>query len=535
MIRVSCLGAAGTVTGSCYLIESPAGRKILVDCGLFQGNRELEERNTAEWGFDPAAIQVLFLTHAHIDHSGRIPKLVKDGFSGRIITSPPTAELCSIMLLDSAHVQEMDAEWQSRKNRRVGRRAVEPLYTKADAEASLKHLVPIAKDRVITVDGDIKARLRNAGHILGSSILELWLTEEGKTLKIVFSGDLGKRDQLIVEDPQEIFDADYLFVESTYGNRRHRGFEESKEELLEAIRYSQANGEKVMIPAFAVERTQEILYVLGEFHREGRLPDMPIFLDSPLAIQATEIFKRNSRYYDEQAKALVEKGQDPLALPTLRYTLSTRESMAINETPGAAIVIAGNGMCTGGRIRHHLKHNLWRKGASLVIVGFQGRGSTGRQIVDGAKQIRLLGETVAVRARVFTIGGFSAHADQEDLLDWVSHFESRPKVFVTHGEPVAGEALAEKLRQRFGLDVHLPRWKERLVLLPRGVMEEAPGEEAPPGQDTRGALLTTLGALEETLRGLREKVAAGDRSPGEGESALDRLRYIQAELKDLLA
>jgi len=406
MIRITCLGGVGSVTGSCYLVESPQSKKILVDCGLFQGGRQMESRNREEWGFDPGEIQTLFLTHAHVDHSGRIPKLVKDGFKGKIITSPPTAELCEIMLLDAAHIQEMDAEWQTRKNKRQAKKDITPLYTTEDAEASLKLLSPIERDNVVTVDPGMKARLRNAGHILGSSILELWVEEGGETFKVVFSGDLGKKDQLIVRDPHEIFDADYLFVESTYGNRQHRDMEGSKKELVDAIQYSVSFGEKIVIPAFAVERTQEILYILGEFLRDGLIPDIPIYLDSPLAIKATEIFRRNKKYYDEEAKAIVDSGYDPFGMPNLRFTSTTKESIAINEKPGSAIIIAGSGMCTAGRIKHHLKHNLWREGASIVIVGFQAKGTTGRKIVDGAKQVKIFRENVAVRAKVFTIGGF---------------------------------------------------------------------------------------------------------------------------------
>src|SRR5512136_1085634 len=339
MVRVTCLGGVGTVTGSSYLIESAAGRKVLVDCGLFQGGKQLEERNWKDWGFDPTQISTLFLTHAHIDHSGKIPKLVKDGFKGRILTSPPTAELCSIMLLDAAHVQEMDAEWQTRKNRRRSNEVVLPLYTTQDAEASLKFLSPVEKDKIVEPEPGIKARMRNSGHILGASILELWVDEGKAPLKMVFSGDLGKKNQLIVQDPQEIFDTDYLFLESTYGNRLHRSLDESKAELLEAIEYAVSHREKVLIPAFAVERTQEILYVLGEFQRAGRLPKIPIFVDSPLAIKATEIFRKNKASYDKEAQGIVDQGYDPFNMPNLRFTPSTEESRAINETKGSAIIL----------------------------------------------------------------------------------------------------------------------------------------------------------------------------------------------------
>jgi metallo-beta-lactamase family protein len=527
MVRVTCLGGVGTVTGSSYLVESAAGNKVLIDCGMFQGGKEMEDRNWKDWGFDPARISTLFLTHAHIDHSGKIPKLVKDGFKGRILTSPPTAELCSIMLLDAAHVQEMDAEWQNRKNKRRSTQEVLPLYTTEDAEASLKFFSPIEKDKIVEPEPGIRARMRNSGHILGASILELWIEEGGAPLKMVFSGDLGKKNQLIVQDPQEIFDADYLFLESTYGNRLHRSLDESKEELLEAIQYAVSHKEKVLIPAFAVERTQEILYILGEFQRAGRLPKIPIFVDSPLAIKATEIFRKNKKYYDEEAQAILDRGYDPFNMPNVRYSATTEESRAINETKGSAIIIAGNGMCTAGRIRHHLKHNLWRPGTSLVIVGFQALGSTGRQIVDGAKEVRLLGETVAVKAKVFTIGGFSAHADQNDLLEWAGHFESTPKVFLVHGEPSASESLAAKIKERLGLDVYIPKWKERLVLKPRDVVvEKAAGPEAPP--DFQAAMFNTIVELENQLKALKKQVQS---RKDLGEDDVDRMKYIEEEIK----
>ena len=527
MVRVTCLGGVGTVTGSSYLVESAAGNKVLIDCGMFQGGKEMEDRNWKDWGFDPARISTLFLTHAHIDHSGKIPKLVKDGFKGRILTSPPTAELCSIMLLDAAHIQEMDAEWQNRKNKRRSTQEVLPLYTTEDAEASLKFFSPIEKDKIVEPEPGIRARMRNSGHILGASILELWIEEGGAPLKMVFSGDLGKKNQLIVRDPQEIFDADYLFLESTYGNRLHRSLDESKAELLEAIQYAASHKEKVLIPAFAVERTQEILYILGEFQRAGRLPKIPIFVDSPLAIKATEIFRKNKKYYDEEAQAILDRGYDPFNMPNLRYSATTEDSRAINETKGSAIIIAGNGMCTAGRIRHHLKHNLWRPGTSLVIVGFQALGSTGRQIVDGAKEVRLLGETVAVKAKVFTIGGFSAHADQNDLLEWAGHFESTPKVFLVHGEPSASESLAAKIKERLGLDVYIPKWKERLVLKPREVVvEKAAGPEAPPA--FQAALFNTIVDVENQLKALKKQVQS---RKDLGEDDLDRLKYIQEEIR----
>ena len=437
------------------------------------------------------------------------------------------------MLLDAAHIQEMDAEWQSRKNKRQNRGEIDPLYTIADAEASLGRLQPVERNEILDIEPGVRARLRNAGHILGSSILELWVEENGESIKLVFSGDLGKRDQLIVQDPHEIFDADYLFVESTYGNRLHRSFEDSKRELLEAIQFAVSHNEKIMIPAFAVERTQEILYILGEYQRDGLLPDIPIYLDSPLAIKATEIFRKNKKYYDEEARAIVNQGYDPFSMPNLKFTAGTNESIAINEKKGSAIVIAGSGMCTAGRIKHHLKHNLWREGASMVIVGFQAKGTTGRQIVDGAKQVKIFRENVAVKAKVFTIGGFSAHADQNDLLEWVGHFESTPRVFVVHGEATASETLAEKIREKFKLEVHVPQWKERLILKPREVSYER-AEEPEPLPDVRNMMLNSVIDVEKELKRLRKRISAMDKPDGLEPEEVDRLAFLKEELQNIM-
>lgn len=534
MIKVVCLGGAGSVTGSSYLIENDQGTKVLVDCGLFQGGKQIEQRNWQDWGFNPAEVPTLILTHAHIDHSGRIPKLVRDGFQGKIITSPPTAELCQVMLRDAAHVQEMDAEWQTRKNVRQGKETVQPLYTMEDAEQSLQYLSPIERDRIVEIEAGIKVRLRNAGHILGSSIVELWMDDGNEEIKIVFSGDLGKQNQLIVKDPHEIPATDYLFVESTYGNRLHRTFEDSKKELLEAIRYAVSNNEKVIIPAFALERTQEILYLLGEFSRDGSLPDIPIYLDSPLAIKATEIFRKNKKYYDEEARAIVNQGFDPFDMPNLRFTPSTAESIAINEKQGSAIIIAASGMMTAGRIKHHLKHNLWRPGASIIVVGFQAQGTTGRKLVDGAKSVKIFRENVVVKAKVFTIGGFSAHADQSDLLEWVGHFtdNSKPKVFVIHGEPTASEALGKIIKEQFGLDVHVPRWKEVLTLEPRKqVVTIVPEEEIV--VDVRDTMLNTINNLENELARLKKQLETKGEKIGEDD--VEHLKAIQDELQVLLS
>lgn len=504
-MRITCLGAAGCVTGSCFLIDN--GKRYLVDCGLFQGGKTMEALNQQPWPFDPKEISALFLTHAHIDHSGRIPKLVKDGFKGKIYTTLPTAELCKILLLDSAHIQESEAEWQSRKSRRRGEPEVEPIYNQADAEACLPLFEVVSRDRILTVDPEVKVRFRNAGHILGSSILEFWSGPPAKECKVVFSGDLGQKEQLIVRDPHSVFDADALFIESTYGNRNHRSFEESRQELLNAIHYSHKRGEKILIPAFAVERTQEILYVLGAFFREKLIPTMPVYLDSPLAIAATEIFRKMKTFYDDEATAIVNEGYDPFDFPQLIFSRSSEDSIAINQTKGPAIVIAGNGMCTAGRIKHHLKHNLWRPGCSLVIVGFQAIGSVGRRIVEGAKSIRVFGEKVAVRAKIFTIGGFSAHAGQLDLLEWIGQFKNdRMQVYVIHGEHSVSEEFAELIEEKFGYRTHVPTIGEQL-LLPAGVEKIAAEAEKIQWRRDLSRLLEAAEAIDNLQSSSPEAVA----------------------------
>ncbi len=506
-MKITCLGAARCVTGSCFLLDR--GKKYLVDCGLFQGGKEMEKRNREPWGFRPGEIAAIFLTHAHIDHCGRLPKLVKEGFRGKIYTTLPTAELTKILLLDSAHIQEVEAELQSRKNLRRGTPELAPLYTIADAEACFPLFEVVPRDERISVDETLQVSFRNAGHILGSSILEVWSGPPAAAHKVVFSGDLGRKDQLIVKDPQSIFAADTLFVESTYGDRNHKSFEASREELLEAIHYSYQHREKVIIPAFAVERTQELLYVIGEYFRNGDIPSMPVYLDSPLAIAATEIFRRMPAEYDEAAAAMLKSGHDPFSFPQLVLTRTTEESIAINRTAGPAIVIAGNGMCTAGRIKHHLKHNLWRPGASLVIVGFQAAGTLGRRLVDGERTVKVYGEKIVVRARVFTIGGFSAHADQALLLSWLSHFENpKMQVNVIHGEPKSSETLAALIKDRFGFSTHVPSIGEVIALGP--LAADALSAEPAPSEATQrfGQLIEKARKLQNTMAALPPELQA---------------------------
>ncbi|KHK04055.1 MBL fold metallo-hydrolase RNA specificity domain-containing protein [Desulfovibrio sp. TomC] len=533
-MKVKFLGAAGTVTGSCHCIETAAAR-FAIDCGMHQGNETIERRNLDTSIYDPRHMDFFILTHAHIDHTGLLPRMVKTGFSGKIYCTPPTRDLLGIMLEDSAHIQEMEAEWASRKSRRHGGRVVEALYTQADAQAATDLLVPVPYGQPFSPAPGITAIYHDAGHILGSAFIELTLEEDGKRTRMLFSGDLGRPDQLLVSDPDKPVDTDYLFLEGTYGDRDHKNVDDSREELAEAIRISYERGGKVIIPAFAVERTQEILFCLHKLLKEGRIPsDMPVYVDSPLAIKATEIFKRNPSYLDEETRAYIDRGEDPLSLPNLRFTLSTDQSREINDRSGPAIVIAASGMCNAGRIKHHLRHNLWRPEASIVFVGFQAMGTPGRKIVDGAKKIRILGEEVAVNARIFTIGGFSSHAGQSQILTWLSHFKvNHPQVFLVHGEQKALDTLAGLVRQQFGLKVRIPQYLEEYTLTP-GVEPTVAVDEEKARPHIDWAVLFT--EMEGRLSRMREHTTALAGRPVEEQAEMrQRLLALDRELLELLS
>ncbi|MDA8124603.1 MAG: MBL fold metallo-hydrolase [Deltaproteobacteria bacterium] len=522
-MKIRFMGAARTVTGSCYIVEA-AGHRFAIDCGMHQGNVEIEKRNWDVEIYDPARIEFILMTHAHMDHSGLLPRLVQKGFHGKVYTTPPTLDLLKIMLLDSAHIQEMDALWKNRRRSRDGGPEVFPLYTQKDALAALPLLKSVTYGEAFSPFPELTVRFRDAGHILGAAMAELALTEEGKTSRIVFSGDIGRPEQLLIEDPTVIPEADVLFMESTYGNRNHKDEKDSLNELAEAIAYSYGRKEKVIIPAFAVERTQEMIYSLHLLAKDGRLPkDMPVFVDSPLAIQATEIFRKYSRYYDRETKDLIANGEDPLSLSQLRYTQTTAESQAINQTEGPAIVISASGMANAGRIKHHLRHNLWREGASIVFVGFQAEGTPGRKIVDGVKKIRLFNEEIAVKAKIFTINGFSAHAGQSQLLDWLGHFRKEGlRLFLIHGEYTAQQTLAGLIESRFGITAAIPDYLEELTLLPGAeVVRVEPPEMATPRIDW-GFLIDDLGTRLVQLK--------------ERQGKLEGRRWVeQTELRDRLS
>lgn len=456
-MQITFLGAAREVTGSCFLVETSA-TSFLVDCGMFQGGREAAQRNRQAFDFDPQTIDFVLLTHAHIDHSGLLPKLTRAGFRGPIHTTAATADLLQVMLPDSAHIQEMDAQRALRAagKSRKAQAAATPLYNLRDAHACLRQLRPHGYGREVQPHEDVRCRFRDAGHILGSAIIEVWVSEGERTTKLVFSGDLGQPGRVILRDPTQITEADILFVESTYGNRLHRELAATRDELIDVVERTLPRG-NVIVPAFAVGRTQEVLYHLHQLSREGRLHDLRIFVDSPMATQATRITQQHLDLFDENATRLVgwhARGED---LPYLNFTASVEESIALNQIRSGAIIISASGMCTAGRIKHHLRHNLGRAACSVLITGFQAQGTLGRRLVDGARQVRIFGEDIPVRASIHTVGGLSAHADRQALLAWTACFARPPaQTFVVHGEETAAQALATELRARPGWNVTIP-------------------------------------------------------------------------------
>ena len=456
-MKISFHGADRGVTGSCHLVEC-AGKRILIDCGLYQGSHELTEENSQPFGFDPADIDYLLLTHAHLDHCGRIPLLVKRGFQGEIITTSATRDLARLVMLDAAHLQEEEAAYQMRKAARHGnhRATIQPLYTTLDALDALDLFNRKAVyGRSLSLGRHARVSFFDAGHILGSACVLLELAQGGERRRVLFSGDLGYGGRVILRDPAHPPAADVVVMETTYGNRRHKQLQPSVGEFYEAINDTFHRGGNVIIPSFALERSQEILYFLREGINDGVLPgSIQVFLDSPMAISATEIFRRHMECLNPQGCDLFCAGRDPLNFRGLHFTRETAESMAINRIGGGAVIIAGSGMCTGGRVRHHLKHNLWRADCSVVFVGYAASGTLARRIVDGAKKVNIFGEEIPVNARVYTIGGFSAHADCEQLYAWHAKTGNPHTTYLVHGEEDVMQAFAKRLTHT---DVVMPK------------------------------------------------------------------------------
>ena len=474
-MKVTFLGAAKTVTGSNFLVEG-AGKKFLVDCGMYQGAAAEELENSAPFMFNIDEIDFMLLTHAHIDHSGRIPKLYNEGYRNPIFATKATCDLCSIMLPDSGHIQEMEVEWKNRKRIRKGEKPRDPLYTAEDAARCLEIFKEVNYGVILEITPEIKVRFNDAGHMLGSSIIEVWVEEDGKITKTVFSGDIGNNDIPLLAEPTIIQDANFLVMESTYGNRLHIKNENKAKTFINIVTDTIKNGGTVVIPSFAVGRTQEILYELNkikdseddspEFERKYRLlMNTPVYVDSPLAISATEVFKENMDLFDEETQELIRRGDNPLEFPGLKFTQTVEESKALNESNESAIIISASGMCEVGRIKHHLKHNIWNPKNTILFVGYQAPGTLGRKIVDGAKTVKIFGEEVAVNARVEYIEGYSGHADQAGLLHFVDSFVKKPNhIFLVHGEEESQKALRDKINENFDLPVSIPDYCESFDL-----------------------------------------------------------------------
>ena len=474
-MKITFLGATQTVTGSNFLVEG-ANKKFLVDCGMYQGQAKEEIENEAPFLFDVNEIDFVLLTHAHIDHSGRIPKLYKDGYRNNIIATKATCDLCSIMLPDSGHIQEVELEWKNKKRVRKGLEPQEPLYTAQEALESISLFSPANYDEIIDIDENIKIRFNDAGHMLGSSIIEVWVTEGGETKKAVFTGDLGNNDIPLLNAPSMIEDADFLVMESTYGGRHHIRNDEKAKLFLKIVSETIEKNGNVIIPSFAVGRTQEILYELDKIRDSQNLSDefyeqyeqlmkVPVYVDSPLAISATEIFRKNMNLFKEEVKQRIEKGNNPLEFPGLQFSKTAQESKALNERNESAIIISASGMCEVGRIKHHLKHNLWNPNNTILFVGYQAVGTLGRSIVEGAKKVKIFGEEIAVNARVEYIEGYSGHADQEWLMNFIYSLLKKPKhIFLVHGEPEGQLILKEKILQETEIPVTIPSFGETYEL-----------------------------------------------------------------------
>ncbi|NLT58171.1 MAG: MBL fold metallo-hydrolase [Clostridiales bacterium] len=526
-MKLTFYGAARTVTGSCHCLEA-CGRRILIDCGLQQGSGEIDN---AELPFHPGELDLVILTHAHIDHSGRVPLLYKRGYEGRVITTHLTKQLLAIMLMDSAHIQESEAEWANQKGKRAGRPVEEPLYTQADALVALEQIDGVAYGERIPLFEGIELNMVDAGHLLGSAFVELFVEEAGERRKLVFSGDIGNLDQPIIRDPSMIDEADYVVMESTYGTRLHEGEGDYTKALAEVLDETFERGGNVIIPAFAVGRTQELLYFLREIKLRGlvrSLPDFPVYVDSPLARQATQIFAGDlTGCLDQEARDLLASGSALMNFPGLCLCESVEESKWLNQDPNPKVVISASGMCDAGRIRHHLKHNLWRPECAIVFVGFQAEGSFGRHLLSGAERVRMFGEEIRVAARIVNLPGMSSHADRDFLLKWARHFSPTPRhIFVVHGEEQGAEALAAELN-RYGIPAHAPFYLEEFDLIRNLV--SSPGIPLPAkarkSAHESQAYAELLGSAEQLLELVKTSRQGANRE----------LRAMNRQLTELLA
>lgn len=522
-MKIQFCGASTGVTGSCHLITTE-NHKVLLDCGQFQGGKAQEALNYEDFPFDPAEIDYVILSHAHIDHCGRIPLLIKRGFKGSIYCTDATADLLDVMLKDSGYIHEKEAEWKNKKNERAGRPKVEPLYTFNDAVDSLTYVKPVLYDQLIELNEEMKIVFNDAGHILGSAITELWVTENDNVSKIVFSGDLGVMERPILRNPTIIKKADYVIMETTYGNRVHPENSMNVKALMDIIRDTAAKGGTTVIPSFAVGRTQELIYELNRVYETDNgyrqaFENIMVYVDSPMATTATEVFKRNAQVFDDETKEYIAKGDNPLDFKNLRFTRTSQESIWLNTNPDPKVIISASGMCDAGRIRHHLKHNLWNRKSSIVFVGYQAEGTLGRMILDGAKEVTLFGEKVQVNAKIYNLEGFSGHADKNGLLAWLKGFQKEPKhIFLVHGEPEAKEAFAETVEKELGCHPIVVKGNSEYVLEKDEMvsMDQAMEEEV--DEEMLGSLRTNLFDIHRRIEDIlyNTKLAVGeDMSPKE--------------------
>jgi len=465
-MKIKFLGASQNVTGSRFLLENE-NHRVLIDCGLFQ-ERAFRFRNWEDFPVPPSSIDAVILTHAHLDHCGYLPKLVREGFRGNIFCTPPTMEIAKIVLLDSAKLQEEDAAFKKKRHEKEGRKGPYPevpLYTIEDARNVFPHFTTFPYGREFEITPEIKATFHDAGHILGSAIIELKGKDREKEKTIIFSGDIGRWDKPVLCNPTTFQEADYVVMESTYGNRQHEEQEVSREKLQEIIVETRQKGGNVVVPAFAIERTQELLYYLSELLKEDKIPHLLVFLDSPMAIDVTEVFRKHAEYLNPETKAFLNRKESPFNFSLLKLTRSTEESKAINHIKGTSIIIAGSGMCTGGRVKHHLRNNITRPESTILFVGYQAKGTLGREILEKKEKVRIHGEIYPVQARIEKINGFSAHADKNELLKWASSFKNiRGKIFVVHGEEEASQDFARLLEENLKCDIVVPEYAQETFI-----------------------------------------------------------------------
>ncbi|HEG43413.1 MAG TPA: MBL fold metallo-hydrolase [Phycisphaerales bacterium] len=463
---LSFYGAAENVTGSCFLLQVD-GIKILIDCGLYQ-ERDLRDRNWDEFPVPANEIDAVLITHAHIDHCGRLPKLVKEGFSGKIYCTHATKEIAGIVLLDCGHLQEEDAEYKRKRHKKQGRvpdRPVEALYNVEDAEKTLPHFSSVDYKQPIVIANNFEVTFHDAGHILGSSIIKIKVPIDGQSRTLLFTGDVGRAGRPILQDPSIFDEADYILLESTYGDRTHDTFEDTKEKLTEAINNAFEAGGNILVPSFAIERSQEIMYFLNELIMEDKIPPIMAFLDSPMAVRVTDVFRKHPELFDKETKALLKHGDSPFDTPCMQMVRTTRESKAINKIRGTIMVIAGSGMCTGGRIKHHLAAHISNPETTVLFVGYQAVGTLGRQIIEGEKEVRILGQNHHVAAKIVKVLGFSAHADKDELFNWLGNFKNPPRhLFVVHGETKAAHSFAEYVKEKKQWNATVPQYQQEIAI-----------------------------------------------------------------------